>query len=75
MHTGTGEIRNFTDKEILELPTNERKNWVKLTYDQEQALSGLNRKQRREYYKKHKKEFEGLTWADLTKAAKVGVNV
>lgn len=66
MNFETGEIRNFSEeKKILDLP--DRNNWVKLSYDQQQALSGMNRKQRREYYKNHKKEFKGLAWSDITK--------
>jgi hypothetical protein len=70
MHTGTGEIKNFTEKEILEVPVKERENWVKLTDEQYETLMGMNRLMRRSYYKKHRKEFNGLSWSEVNEQAR-----
>jgi hypothetical protein len=70
MHTGTGEIRNFTDADLAKLTKKERKNWVVLTPEQHELLSGMNREQRRKYFKAHKKEFGWLSWSGVNEASK-----
>lgn len=65
MNTDTGEIRNFKEKDILEMLPKERKQWVSLSTEQNQLLSGMNREQRRAYYKKNKKQFGGLSWQEV----------
>lgn len=43
----------------------QRKNLVLLNGEQHQNLFNMTRKQRREYYRKHKKEFEGKSWSEV----------
>jgi hypothetical protein len=70
MHTGTGEIREFTDKEILEMNPKERKNWVPVDPDQLKVLLGMNREQRRKYYKENRKRLNWPTWEDVNGSLK-----
>lgn len=72
MHTGTGEIKNFSVDEILEMPVKERKNWVKLEPEIYDILIKMNREGRRAYYKKHRKAFQGLSWQDINGSLKGG---
>ena len=56
MHTGTGEILNI--EELKKKPLEEQKMFVEIPKKILPILEGMNRKQRREYYKKNKHLFE-----------------
>lgn len=71
MHTGNFNIKEFEGKDIAAMPKKERAQWVKLTVEQEEALKGLNRQQRREYYRNHKDEFKGLEIGDVAVSKQV----
>ena len=68
MDTSTGKIMPMSEvqKILLEHPDREEQ-FVRLTPEQKELLSGKNRKDRREYFRKHKKEFKGVSWSDLHK--------
>jgi len=60
MDTSTGRIDTLEN-----FKPGERKNLVMLNSEQYQNLFRMTRKERREYYRKNKKQFEGKTWSEV----------
>lgn len=60
MDTSTGRIDTLEN-----FKPNERKNLVLLNDEQKRNLFSMTRKERREYYRKNKKQFEGKTWSEV----------
>lgn len=64
----TGEMLTEQQvKDILLKQPERAKNIVSLTSEQSRLLAGKNRKERREFFRKNKKLFQGLSWEDLRK--------
>lgn len=63
MDTSTGKI--YSEKEANKQNASIRERLVGLNDNQYQSLSGMNRKARREYYRKHKSEFAGKSWSEV----------
>lgn len=63
----TGEV--FSEEEVknILLKQPERaKNIVRLSPELQKKTANMNRKERRQYFRQHKKEFEGLSLSELT---------
>lgn len=66
MDTSTGRIMTMREvEEIIRLHPEKSGQFVSLTEEQHELLSGKNRKERREYFRKNRKLFKGVTWKDL----------
>ena len=65
MNIDTGEI--LTLDEVKKKPLKEQKRFVEIPNHLLKDLQGMNRAQRRKYYKKHKSEFKkaGLNICDV----------
>lgn len=68
MNTNTGEIVDW--EKFISLPDAEKEPFVALTDELYGKLKGMNRQQRRAYYRRHKNEFPGGKWQAIEQAGK-----